>query len=161
MSPKSNQKGFTLVELLIACAITAAIIGGLSVSIYTIINVTERGSAEGSALHDIQKAAYWISKDAQMAWTTGLPDGSPAVDNVTLRWTDGSGHSHSSSYWRVGTKLQRNYDGIITTAAWYITTIEFSISGNVLTFRVESTPPGRWHISRQTEGKVYLRAKTG
>ena len=161
MNHKSSQKGMTLVELLVALTITAVIIGGLSTAIYTIINVTERGKAESSALHDIQKAAYWISGDAQMAWTTGLPDGGPAVDSMTLEWTDGYGDSHSSSYWLSDTELQRNFDGNITTAAWYITSIEFSISGDVLTFRIESTPPGRWQISRQTTGKVCLRAKTG
>lgn len=161
MSDKSSQKGMTLVELLVACTITAVIVGGLSVAIYMIISVTERGNAEAYALHDIQKVAYWISKDAQMAWTTGLCDGGPAVDSITLEWVDGDGDSHSSSYWLSGTELQRNYDGNITTAAWYITSIEFSISGDVLTFRVESTPPGRWQISRQTTGKVCLRAETG
>ena len=161
MNGKSNQKGMTLVEVLIACTITAMIIGGLSVAIYMITNVTERGKAESSALHDIQKAAYWISNDAQMAWTTGLPDGGPAVDSMILEWTDGYGDSHSCSYWLSDTELQRNYDGNITTAAWYVTSIEFSISGDVLTFRIESTPPGRWQISRQTTSKACLRAKTG
>ena len=151
----------TLIEILIACTITAVIIGGLSAAIYTITNVTERGSAESNALHDIQKAAYWISNDARMAWTAGLSDGGLPADSMTLEWTDGNGDSHSCSYWLSGTKLQRNYDGNIITAALYITSTEFSISGDVLTFRVESTPPGRWQISRQVTGEVCLRARTG
>ncbi len=161
MSGKSSQKGMTLVEVLVACSITAVIVGGLSAAIYMITSVTERGNAEASAIHNMQKAVYWISNDAQMAWTTGLPDGGPAVDSMTLEWADGYGDSHSSNYWLSGTELQRNYDGNITTVAWYVTSIEFSISGDVLTFRIESTPPGRWQISRQTTSKVCLRAKTG
>ncbi|MEW6034288.1 MAG: prepilin-type N-terminal cleavage/methylation domain-containing protein [Chloroflexota bacterium] len=161
MSHESSRRGMTLVEVLVACAITAVLIGGLGVAIYSIITVTERGNAESGALQDVQKAAYWISNDAQMTWTTGLLDGGPAVDNVTLNWSDGDGDSHSSSYWLSGTKLQRNYDGNVTTAAWYVTSVEFTISGDVLAFRVESTLPGRWQMSRQTTGNVYLRAKTG
>ena len=161
MSDKSSQKGMTLVEVLIACTITAVIVGGLSVAIYMITSVTERGNAEAYALHDIQKAAYWISKDAQMARTTDLADGGSAADSVTLEWVDGDGNSHSSSYWLSGTELQRNYNGTVTAVAWYISSIEFSISDDVLTFRVESAPPRRWQVSRQTTGRVCLRARTG
>ena len=161
MSHKSSQKGMTLVEVLVACTITAVIVGGLTVAIYTITSVTERGNAEASAIHNMQKAAYWISRDAQMARTTDLIDGDTAVDSVTLGWIDGDGNSHSSSYWLSGTELQRNYGDTITTVAWDISSIEFAISGNVLTFRIESTPEGRWQVTRVKTGKVCLRAKTG
>ena len=161
MSDKSSQKGMTLVEVLIACTITAVIIGGLSVAIYTITSVTGRGNADSYALHDIQKAAYWVSKDAQMARTTDLADGGPAADSVTLEWVDGDGNPHSSRYCLSGTELQRNYDGTVTSVAWYISSIEFSISDDVLTFGAESTPPRRWQVSRQTTGRVCLRARAG
>ena len=150
----------TLIEVVIACTITAVIIGGLSVAIYTIVNITERGNAESAALHDLQQASYWIGNDTQMAWTTSLSDGGSATNNVTLRWTNGDGSSHYSIYQLAGTRLQRNYDGNITTVAQYISSLGFSISGRVFTFGIVSNPPGRQQISRQSTGEVYLRAKT-
>ena len=159
MSNRSRQQGMTLVELIIATAITAVIVGGFSVAIYLIISTTERGNAEASALHNIQKAAYWISRDAQMARTTDLTDGETTVDELTLEWIDCDCNSHFSSYWLSGTELQRNYDDTVTIVAWDISSTEFTISGHILTFRIESTPDGRWQVSRATTGKVYLRAK--
>ncbi|MBA7637982.1 hypothetical protein ES703_45631 [subsurface metagenome] len=161
MSHRSHQRGMTLLELIIATAITAVIVGGLSTAIYLIISTTERGNAEASALHNIQKAAYWISRDAQMARTTDLIDGESAIDSLSLQWIDGDGNPHSSSYELSGTELLRNYDDTLTIVARGISSAEFAISGNILTFNIESTHAGRWPVSRATTGKVYLRAKTG
>jgi len=157
MSERNNQKGMTLVELLVALTITAVIIGGLSIAIYMITSVTERGNADTSALHNMEKAAYWISNDARMANTTDLSDGGSPADSITLQWIDGNGNNHYSHYWLSGTNLQRDYDGIITVVAWDISSIEFSISGNILTFRTESTPPTRWQLVRAATSKVNLR----
>ena len=160
MSDKASQKGMTLVEVLVACAITVIIVGGLSTAIYMIISATERGNGETSALHDVQNAAYWISYDAQMASTTDLVEGDQLVDSLSLDWTDCYGNSHSSSYWLSDSKLQRDYDDTTTTVAWYVSSIEFSISGDVLTFHLESTPEGRWDVGRETTGNVCLRPNT-
>ena len=157
MSERNNQKGMTLVELLVALTITAVIIGGLSIAIYMITSVTERGNADTSALHNMEKVAYWISNDARMANTTDLSDGGSPADSITLQWIDGNGNNHYSHYWLSGTNLQRDYDGVITVVAWDISSIEFSISGDILTFRTESTPPTRWQLVRAATGKVNLR----
>ena len=147
-----------MVELIIATAITSLIVSGLGTAIYLIITVTERNNDEASALHDIRNAAYYISSDAQMASTTDLTDGAEPVDTLSLEWTDGFGNAHSSSYQLSGTELQREYNSATTTVARHVSSVEFSISGDVLTFRVESTPPGRWQVSRETTSVVNLRA---
>jgi len=61
-----NQRGITLIEMLIALGISGVIVGGLAAAIYSIMNITGRGNAEIKALRDIQSASYWISNDAQM-----------------------------------------------------------------------------------------------
>ena len=146
-----------MVELIIATAITSLIVSGLGTAIYLIITITERGNDEASALHDIRNAAYYISSDAQMASTTDLIDGADPVDNLSLEWTDGFGNSYSSSYQLSGTELQRQYNSTTTTVARYVSSVEFSISGDVLTFSVESAPSGRWQVSRETTSIVNLR----
>jgi len=157
MSNKSSQSGLTLVEVIIASALTALLVGGFGMAIYAIVSVTQRGNDEASALHDIQNASYWISNDTQMASTTDLVDEAGAVDSVTLEWIDGQGNPHSSIYSLLDTELERDYDGSIRTVARYVSSIEFSLSGNLITFRLESTPPGRWQVSREATGTVYLR----
>jgi len=154
------EKGVTLVELLIALTITAVIVGGLSAAIYLIVTTTERGNAEAKALHNLQKAAYWISLDAQMAATTDIPDGGEA-ESITLSWIDSDGNSHSSSYNLSDSELRREYDGTISTVAQGISTVRFAISGNIITFHLESTTAGRWPVRRSMTGKVYLRPDIG
>lgn len=157
MSVKSRQEGMTLVEVLIVSAITAVLVGGLTTAIFMTVSATGRGNDETSALRDLQSAAYWISTDCQMAATTDLSEGEEVVDALNLQWTGSSGESHSSGYSLCGSELQRDYDGAKTTLAWYVSSVEFSISGNVVTFYVESTPPGRWQVSRQMTGSACLR----
>ena len=157
MIDRGNQKGITLVELIIATAITSLIVSGLGTAIYMMITVTERGNNEMSALHDIRNAAYYVNTDAQMASITDLEEGAEPVDNLSLEWTDGYGNSHSSSYWLSGTELQREYDSATSTVARYVSSVEFSISGSVLTFRVVSALSGRGQVSRETTSVVNLR----
>ncbi len=42
-----------------------------------------------------------------------------------------------------------------------ISLTEFALSGNILTFRIESTSGGRWSVRRSATGKVYLRPYAG
>ena len=160
MNDKANQRGMTLVEVIIATAISSLIISGLGTAIYMIINVTERGNDEASALYHVRNATYHISSDAQMASTTDLIDGADPVDSLSLEWTDGFGNSHSSSYQLYGTDLQRNYDSTITTVARYVSSVEFSISGDVLTYYLESSPSRYEQANKETTGTVYLRPDT-
>ena len=160
MRGKNSQQGMALVELLVAVAITGLIVGGLGTAIYMIVTATERGNDEATVLHDIRNPSYWISYDAQMAETTDLVDGAPGVDGVTLEWIDEYADSHSSSYSLSGTELKRTYNGMTTTVARYVSSVEFSISGNLLTFRLEAAMGGRWDVSQETTGTACLRPKT-
>lgn len=160
MKHNGRQSGMTLLELIVALSIAVVIIGGLGAMVQMIINTTERGNAEASALHNIQKAAYWVSRDAQMARTTDISDGEEA-EEITLEWIDTEGNAHTSSYCVLDTELLRAYDGVATVVARDISLTEFARSGNMLTFRIESTDTSRWSVRRSTTGKVYLRPGTG
>jgi len=160
MIERKGQSGMTLVELMVASAIMAAILLGLTVATYMVVSATERGNDTASALRDVRNAAYWISNDAQMATSTDLVEGAEPVDSVTLEWTDSLGDAHTCSYELSGTRLQRDYDGSEMTVAWHVASVDFSISGNLLNYDVESAPPGRWEVAREVSGKVCLRAET-
>lgn len=161
MKKLSSQSGMTIVEMLIALAISAVILSSIGTALYIITNITGRGNAHAAAIQDLQRAAFWISHDGQMARTTDLIDGALPVASVTLSWLDADDVSHSSVYSLSGTELLRTYDGITTTVGMYISSVEFSLNDELLTYRIESTPPGRWAASRETIGVAHLRPFVG
>jgi len=80
------------------------------------------------------------------------------VNAVTLLWNDDLGNPHTSSFTLSGSELIRNFDSDVITVAWYVSSVEFSVSGDILTYTVVSNPPGRWNVNRLITGKVNLRA---
>ena len=65
-----NQRGFTLIELMVAIGITSLIIGGIVTTIFQVFNVSTLSNNHMLALRQVQNAGYWISHDAQMAQFT-------------------------------------------------------------------------------------------
>jgi len=154
---KTSQQGMTLVELIIAMSISVMIMGSLGSALYQILGATEQGNDQMKALHNIQNAAYWLSIDGQRAETTDLAEGAQPVNSVRLDWSDRYGDSHYSVYSLSDTDLQRNCDGTVMTVARYISSVEFSITGDLITFRVESSPTGRQEVVQERTYKVCLR----
>ena len=83
---KTNQKGFTLIEVLIAVAITGLIVGAASGAGAHVIQ-SKRTTAQMVALRQVQTAGYWVSRDALCAQsvTTGGGSGFPLTLLTQLR----------------------------------------------------------------------------
>lgn len=104
-----NQRGFTLLELLIAFAITGVVAGAATTTIFQMFYSSVRSSNYMTVVRQVQNAGYWVSRDAQMAQSvviTGV-SGFP----LTLTWTDWeSGDVHEVEYsLLLDNKLQRHY----------------------------------------------------
>lgn len=99
-----NQLGFTLVELMLAMAISGVIIGGISTTIYQVVIGNLRTGNHMTAVRQVQEAGYWVSHDAHMTQNVELADVS--VDDpdgtrfpFTLTWVDwGSNKAHQVVY---------------------------------------------------------------
>ena len=152
-----KQRGMTLIEILISLGITGVVVGGLAAAIYTIMSVTGRGNAEISLLRDIQSASYWINNDAQTARDITLTGGVPA-NGMILDWDDSDGIPHSCNYTFSGRELIRSFNGISSTIAWNVSSIEFSVTDDVLTYTLASETEGRWVVNKDVTGYVNLRA---
>ncbi len=76
-----NQKGFTLIELIVAIAITALIIGVIAMSIFQVFTVNALSSNHMKAVRQVQTVGNWISRDTLMAQSV---DPDPADDVATL-----------------------------------------------------------------------------
>ena len=92
-----NQRGFTIIELLIAFALTGIVAGATTTTIVQVLDGSARSSNHMTAVRQVQNAGYWVSRDAQMAETvvttgaTGFP--------LTLTWIEwDSGDAHQVVY---------------------------------------------------------------
>jgi prepilin-type N-terminal cleavage/methylation domain-containing protein len=65
--PKKGEKGLTLLELLIAIAITSLITGGIGTIVYQIYTTSARSANHMVAVRQVQDAGYWVSTYAYMA----------------------------------------------------------------------------------------------
>lgn len=103
-----NQKGFTVLELLIAFAITALVAGAATTTILQVFSGSAYTSNNMTAVRQVQTAGYWVSRDSQMALkvnTTG-DSGFP----LTLTWTDWeTGDVYDVIYDLSAGKLQREH----------------------------------------------------
>ena len=142
-----GQGGITLVELLIAIAVTGIIVSFLGTAIYQIITVTEYGSDRLTAMHELQNASHWFSLDGQRARTATGGDG------LALTLSDNS----SIDYSLEGTELRRTVGGAQMILARNITSAAFSIEDRVVTMSLTSSPEGRDSVSENGVYKVYLR----
>jgi len=97
-----NQMGFTLGELMLAFAISGVITGGVTMTMFQVIDGNIRASNHMTAVRQVQNAGYWVSHDAQMAQTVAVGAGSL----FTLSWVGWEYPSGSNT-------------GIDTYEVWY------------------------------------------
>ena len=103
-----------------------------------------------------------------MAESTSLLIEGVPEDNVTFTWPKWNGtalETHTARYFLSGDKLVRVYEVVdidgtsseTTTVALYITNLEFSLNGRLLTFTVASTPEEVPQRTWENTYKVGLR----
>jgi len=146
-----GEGGFSLVELLVATAITGLIVSGLGTAIYQIITVTEYGNDRLTATHEVQNVAHWFSLDGQRA--TMASGGSELV----LTLSDDS----SVTYTVIGTELYRMAGSSNITLAQNIASANFSIENQTITMTITSYPQGRWSVSENGTYQVHRRPTEG
>ena len=88
-----NQLGFTLMELMLAIAISGIITGVITTTIYQVFTGNLRTSNHMTAVRQVQNAGYWVSYDTHMAQSIGIGDdpGTATVEEfLTLTWANWS-----------------------------------------------------------------------
>jgi len=93
---KKDQRGFTLLELLIAMLLTGIITGSITMTILQVFNMNTRTSNHMTAVRQVQHAGFWVSPDVQMAQGV-VTGGSPGV-LLTLTWTAPGTGDHEVIY---------------------------------------------------------------
>jgi len=88
MKLKRNQKGFTLIEVLVVVGILGAIMGVMAMTVVTIMIISPKSNDHVIALRQVQNAGYWISRDVLGAKSV-TPDNDPAAP-LLLTLIDGN-----------------------------------------------------------------------
>jgi len=155
---KQGERGLTLIELAVTVAIVALIAAGANMSIFQVLKGTERNNDHMTAVNQVQKAGYWVSRDTQMAQsvdTINDPE-TPEDEFITLQWTNWeNGDVHKIVYTfhdMAGglKKLKRQYvihdaSGVetgnaITLVAEYISSASFSEQDSTWKLTVRAQP---------------------
>ncbi len=166
-----NQRGFTLIELIVALAITGFITGGITTTIFQVITIEARTSNHMTAVRQVQNAGFWVSRAATMAQYVDTNDdpGTPEVEVVIFKWTDWSNNKENEVIYTLeGTDFSdfwRNHDENGNTqrmrVAQYIDSINCQldpIDKRKLTLTVTATVGGgREEASETREYEVIPR----
>ena len=118
--PKSWQKGFTLVELIIALAIASVIMAALSGAVYQVLASSARSTNNMAAMRQVQQVGHEISRDALQAHPDDIvvvlddPDGHilTIVWREIVQFDDLEGRKdklHKSEYYLDNGVLTRQY----------------------------------------------------
>jgi len=94
---KKNQRGFTLLEIMLAMVISGLIAAAISGAIFQLVMGNASSKNHMTALKQVQSAGYWVSHDAQMAQTV-VPSNNANGFPLTLLWTDSDGTSYNATY---------------------------------------------------------------
>ncbi|MFC2067338.1 type II secretion system protein J [Chloroflexota bacterium] len=140
-----NQKGFTLIEILVVMAISSLVIVAVVTSMYQISLGVIRANDRLTAMNDINSAVPWLKRDIQMAQYTDLTPGGPTQSSLSLHWLDLTFFAtdnvavHDSDYSLSGTELVRIYDGANRTIGRNITSIGFTQDNYIITCNITAT----------------------
>lgn len=85
MNIKAGEKGFTLLELLVGLSIAALVTSAASMTIITMMRLSPQSNNWAVALHQVQYAGHWISRDVMMSsGNITVGDKSPEFLTLTL-----------------------------------------------------------------------------
>ncbi len=156
-----RQKGFTLLELLVAMAVGGVVMAGALAAVYQVVWGTSRTNSQVVALNDVHQAALQLKKDLEMTQSADLPGGAA----INLSWTDYTSFdleenkNHTSSYVLSNGELQRTYDGTMSIVGRNITSLGFTQNGQAINVVITATGPGAAKKGETLKFSAYIRTK--
>ena len=165
-----NNKGFTLIELIVGLAVGSIILAGVVGSIFTVMRLTPEIKDQIVVLSDLDRAAHWLTRDVQMGFDSDLLNNAPPVSQVTITWNDytkaadleGSiAHSVTYIWHSVNGTLQRTYDGEISLAGAYLTNVGFTRNDRSVTVTLTSSDGENVESTATRTFTILMRAEGG
>jgi prepilin-type N-terminal cleavage/methylation domain-containing protein len=156
-----DQRGLTLVELLIAILLAGVITSGITMTIFQVFNMNSRTSSHMIAIRQVQHAGKQVSQDLLQAQYIATEDDPDTPELLTLAWTDWDDAQHEIDYTLEDMagglkKLQRSHsvnggEPTVILVAEYIDPEETSCvsAGGAFNFTVTA------NVGGQSETRVY------
>jgi len=146
----TDQKGFTLIEVLIVVAIFAVVAVVTSAAIGQVVQ-SNRTSNHMVAVRQVQQAGYYVSKDGLQA--QNISCNLTTSSSLHLNWTDGEGQSYNITYTLepMGT-LYRLYRNEVLLPIDYLTEntqCRWNATTTVLTLNITA------RVGLETESRTY------
>ncbi|MEA3459161.1 MAG: prepilin-type N-terminal cleavage/methylation domain-containing protein, partial [Chloroflexota bacterium] len=126
-----DERGMTLVEILVALAITALITGILVTAIYQIYQVTGWGNNEMRVQHDLQNAATWLNRDVVSASSAEVTGSQMVLTIPYFSAGDISTRTITYTHPVAGGVLTRDSVTSTVTVARHVDSVAFSATGTV------------------------------
>lgn len=151
VSRRSKQKGYTLVEIIVAVVITGMLAGVLGTSVYQFSVVTERSTSKLLAVDQVQSTANWFYPDAQRAVDAEAVEIN-GIDYLNLSVIDPGGtvtYAPGTVAYTMGTITYYNQDSELKRAlrlpstASSTVTIAYDVD---VQFTITATPPNLYII---------------
>ncbi len=160
----NSQRGFTLVEALVAMAIASSITGAISTSIHQVFTSHAQSMAHMTAIKQVENAVFWLSRDVQQAQVVdpGPTSGFP----LNLTWVDWDGVVEQVTYTLEGGELERAYSTggapVTHVVGRYIdsgsTETNFQFIDGVFTFKITASVGGSRPAFESRVGEIMPRA---
>ena len=132
-----EERGYTLIEALIAIAITGFLVTVLGMVVQQMVVVPERGADQLDAIHPMQNAAHWLTLDGQTA------ESATGGSSLTLTLPS----DVTITYTLSNNKLYRTWVSDNRTIANNVASVNFTVQDRVIYMTVVTVPDSKWNIS--------------
>ena len=95
---KKDQRGLTLIELVIVIALTGIITTAITMTVFQVFNMNTRASNHMTAVSQVQHAGKLVSEDILEAHPDMIDDNPPGEEFFVLGWTAQNGTVHAVNY---------------------------------------------------------------
>jgi prepilin-type N-terminal cleavage/methylation domain-containing protein len=171
-----SQKGMTLVELIMAMAVTLIIALAIGWAIFHVFNLNTKNTNDMTAVSQVQSVGYWVTHDTVMAQSDNLTITDQSGNVVTscvkgirlsLTWLDSNYPNvnvlHKASYtWNSNARtISREMDGQATVIAQHIKQAEFSNCDGKVFLTVTAEIQTRYTTDNETRTYEILPRVSG
>jgi large repetitive protein len=140
-----SQKGFTLIELIIAFGVAAIISGGVTVAINQLFTGNSRTTAHMTAVKEVENAVHWLTKDSETAQSIMMPTSGNFP--LTFKWVEWNNNKKIDVTYHISDgHLMRTYSedesvqsDIIIVAHYNTAESSYVCDANIFSFTITST----------------------
>jgi prepilin-type N-terminal cleavage/methylation domain-containing protein len=155
-----KQKGFTLVELLVALAVGTVILTGAAGAVYQLIKTTANTNSQVVVLDEINRVVLQLKKDLQSRESANISAG---YDAITLHWVNQTAFEeecpqvYSITYSLSDSNLMRTSDNTTSIVARQIESISYNGTEDYVDVVVTATSSKFPYKSKTLSFRVYKR----